>query len=67
MTNTSPVPSAVGVPQGHPRGLYTLFLTEMWERFSYYGMRALLVLFMVDSVRGGQGMTDTIATSIYGL
>ena len=31
---------------GHPRGLSTLFFTEMWERFSYYGMRALLILFM---------------------
>src|SRR5437879_1641732 len=51
----------------HPRGLYTLFFTEMWERFSYYGMRALLVLFMVDAVRGGMGLTDKMATSIYGL
>jgi POT family proton-dependent oligopeptide transporter len=52
----------------HPRGLYTLFFTEMWERFSYYGMRALLVLFMVDSVeRGGMGLSDEIATAIYGL
>jgi hypothetical protein len=33
---------------GHPAGLYFLFFTEMWERFSYYGMRALLVLYMVD-------------------
>jgi POT family proton-dependent oligopeptide transporter len=40
---------------------------EMWERFSYYGMRALLVLFMTDAVRGGMGMTDQIAASIYGL
>ena len=39
----------------------------MWERFSYYGMRALLVLFMVDAVRGGMGLTDKMATSIYGL
>ena len=39
----------------------------MWERLSYYGMRALLVLFMVDSVRGGMGLTDKVATSIYGL
>jgi POT family proton-dependent oligopeptide transporter len=39
----------------------------MWERFSYYGMRALLVLFMVDAVRGGMGMTDKMATAIYGL
>jgi POT family proton-dependent oligopeptide transporter len=52
---------------GHPRGLQTLFFTEMWERFSYYGMRALLVLFMVDAVRGGMGLTDEVATAIYGL
>jgi len=47
--------------------LRTLFFTEMWERFSYYGMRALLVLFMVDSARGGMGLTDQRATAIYGL
>ena len=53
---------------GHPRGLSTLFFTEMWERFSYYGMRALLVLFMTDMVAsGGLGMTDVTATAIYGL
>ena len=53
---------------GHPRGLATLFLTEMWERFSYYGMRALLVLFMVDQVEnGGLGYSDATATAIYGL
>ncbi len=51
----------------HPRGLYTLFFTEMWERFSYYGMRALLVLFMVDATRGGLGFDDKTATAIYGL
>src|SRR5687768_16150966 len=39
----------------------------MWERFSYYGMRAMLVLFMVDNVRGGMGLTDEVATAIYGL
>lgn len=38
------------VKQGHPRGLYLLFFTEMWERFSYYGMRALLVLYMIQSL-----------------
>ena len=37
---------------GHPRGLSTLFFTEMWERFSYYGMRALLILFMTAPVAG---------------
>jgi POT family proton-dependent oligopeptide transporter len=53
---------------GHPRGLSTLFFTEMWERFSYYGMRALLILFMTDMVAtGGLGMTDVTATAIYGL
>ena len=36
---------------GQPRGLYVLFFTEMWERFSYYGMRALLILYMVALVR----------------
>ena len=38
---------------GHPRGLSTLFFTEMWERFSYYGMRALLILFMTAPVAAG--------------
>jgi POT family proton-dependent oligopeptide transporter len=53
---------------GHPRGLSTLFFTEMWERFSYYGMRALLVLFLVDQVaNGGLGIDDRTATAIYGL
>jgi len=47
---------------GHPRGLPTLFLTEMWERFSYYGMRALLVLYMTQSL----GFADAKALSIYG-
>jgi POT family proton-dependent oligopeptide transporter len=52
----------------HPRGLYTLFFTEMWERLSYYGMRALLVLFMADQIEeGGMGLTETTATAIYGL
>jgi POT family proton-dependent oligopeptide transporter len=51
----------------HPRGLRTLFFTEMWERFSYYGMRALLVLFLVDQTRGGFRLTDEVATAIYGL
>ncbi len=53
---------------GHPRGLSTLFFTEMWERFSYYGMRGLLLLFLVANIQtGGFGMTDRIASSIYGL
>lgn len=53
---------------GHPRGLATLFLTEMWERFTYYGMRAILILFMVSAVsKGGLGIGDRTASSIYGL
>ncbi|MBP6513668.1 MAG: peptide MFS transporter [Steroidobacteraceae bacterium] len=53
---------------GHPRALSTLFFTEMWERFTFYGMRALLVLFLVDSVQsGGFGLDDKTATAIYGL
>lgn len=53
---------------GHPRGLVTLFFTEMWERLSYYGMRALLVLFMTEQVmNGGMGLDDASATAIYGI
>src|ERR1041385_6904909 len=52
---------------GHPRGLSTLFFTEMWERFSYYGMRAFLILYMVaPAAAGGLGFTDADAGSIYG-
>ncbi|GAA1387546.1 MFS transporter [Kitasatospora putterlickiae] len=51
---------------GHPRGLATLFMSEMWERFSYYGMRALLVLYMTASVTdGGLGMKLATATAVY--
>ncbi len=53
---------------GHPTGLTTLFFTEMWERFSYYGMRALLILFMTAAIaHGGMGLDDRTATAIYGL
>ncbi len=53
---------------GHPRGLSTLFFTEMWERFSYYGMRAILVLAMVATVEsGGLGLDDRTATAVYGI
>lgn len=53
---------------GHPGGLSTLFFTEMWERMSYYGMRALLVLFMTASIQeGGLAITVASATAIYGL
>lgn len=55
---------------GHPVGLMTLFFTEMWERFSYYGMRALLVLFMTTPLIGsnpGMGLGIANASAIYGL
>src|SRR6476659_1494008 len=45
---------------GHPIGLYVLFFTEMWERFSYYGMRALLMLYMVNYFRWAQKDASTI-------
>lgn len=52
---------------GHPVGLYVLFFTEMWERFSYYGMRALLVLYISSTVTdGGLGWTKASALELYG-
>jgi len=52
---------------GHPRGLSTLFFTEMWERFSYYGMRAFLILYMTTpAAAGGLGFDVQRAGSIYG-
>ena len=53
---------------GHPRGLATLFFTEMWERFSYYGMRAILIYFLTDTIaKGGLGFADSKAGAVYGL
>ena len=55
---------------GHPKGLYVLFFTELWERFSYYGMRAILVLFIVAKVKegddGGLGWSKEEALALYG-
>lgn len=52
---------------GHPAGLFILFFTEMWERFSYYGMRAILVLFLISSIGiGGWDWTSKEALSLYG-
>ncbi len=73
LTKDSAAPSAQKTFLGHPRGLATLFMTEMWERFSYYGMRALLVYYLVsggaDAATGSQGgglaMTAATATAIY--
>jgi POT family proton-dependent oligopeptide transporter len=52
---------------GHPAGLFVLFFTEMWERFSYYGMRALLVLFLISSLeKGGWAWPEENALALYG-
>ena len=72
---TNPQPSSGerldrGGIAGHPRGLTTLFFTEMWERFSYYGMRAILILFMTAPLTGvnpGLGFDPAKAAPIYGL
>ncbi len=69
---TQPVQTAVSSQAdrgwfGHPRGLSTLFFTEMWERFSFYGLRALLVLYMTAAVtQGGLAFPTDKATSIVG-
>ncbi|WP_114786617.1 peptide MFS transporter [Vibrio tetraodonis] len=53
---------------GHPRGLFLLFGTELWERFSYYGMRAILVLYLTDkTINGGLGWTTKDALDLYGI
>jgi proton-dependent oligopeptide transporter, POT family len=73
MTTPASVPATPPSPAdkkffGHPRGLATLFFTELWERFSYYGMRGILVLFMVNAIEtGGMGLTDVKAGAIYGM
>src|SRR3954465_1960795 len=80
---TDPSPATAAAPQsvagaaaspydraffGQPRGLSTLFFTEMWERFSYYGMRALLLLYMTAPLTGGgMGLDTATGGAIYGL
>jgi POT family proton-dependent oligopeptide transporter len=51
MAETKPLPETKTI-FGHPPGLYVLFFTELWERFSYYGMRALFTLFLVAKTQG---------------
>lgn len=68
--NTTTTSQSSGTLLGHPKGLFLLFATEMWERFSYYGMRALLVLSMVagvESANPGFGWTRTESLQLYGL
>lgn len=71
MSDTSQRPAERNAPGSalkHPRGLYTLFFTEMWERFSYYGMRAILTLFMLTPVTvGGLGMRPEESGPIYAM
>jgi POT family proton-dependent oligopeptide transporter len=67
MPGMSSMPSGEKQWFGHPRGLSTLFFTEMWERFSYYGMRALLILYMTKpKALGGLGFSTARAGPIYG-
>lgn len=74
MSDSNKQKIVASVPQqgffGHPKGLFTLFFTEFWERFSYYGMRAILVFYMYYEVsKGGLGLDETTALaimSIYG-
>jgi proton-dependent oligopeptide transporter, POT family len=72
MTELAEPAAATGVASrtllGQPFGLATLFLTEMWERFTYYGIQAVLILFMVAAVsKGGLGLDDKTSSSIFGL
>ena len=51
----------------HPKGLYLLFVTEMWERFSYYGMRAIFTLFMVNALMFDKSLASTVYGNYTGL
>lgn len=63
-----PAPATTRTILGQPIGLATLFLTELWERFTYYGIQSLLILFMVaPAAKGGLALGDKSAASIYGL
>ena len=50
----------------HPRALYVLFLTEMWERFGYYLMVGILLLYMIDTKTGGKGFDEKVGADIVG-
>src|SRR6201999_1372624 len=50
----------------HPRGLYVLFMTEMWERFAYYLLAGILFLYLIDNTTGGKGLTEKNAADITG-
>ena len=57
----------MGKKHGHPKGLYLLFTTEMWERFSYYGMRAIFVLYMIKALAFDKEVVSNIYGSYTGL
>ncbi len=59
--------AVVETPKGHPKGLYVLFVTEMWERFSYYGMRAIFTLYMTKALLLNKDISSTIYGSYTGL
>jgi proton-dependent oligopeptide transporter, POT family len=64
---SSAIKSSTSAFYNQPKGLFILFLTEMWERFSFYGMRAILILFLVDHVKGGFGWSESAALKLYGI
>ncbi|RSK24164.1 peptide MFS transporter [Hymenobacter metallilatus] len=67
MQTTTAVQEQPTMQQSHPPGLYLLFFTEMWERFSYYGMRGLLMLYLSKTaIEGGLGISEASASLIYG-
>jgi proton-dependent oligopeptide transporter, POT family len=68
MSNVTPAdqPMIDAQSKGHPKGLYVLFATEFWERFSYYGMRAIFVLFMTKMLFGTDQAGKDLASNIYG-
>ncbi len=68
LSATAPSPGGAPAPAiRQPRGIYLLFTVEMWERFSFYGMRAILVLFIADNARGGMGWSHATASRLFGL
>jgi len=71
MTQATPsaatIATSVTTSKTHPKGLYVLFATEMWERFNFYGMRALLVLFLANSLRMGERESSIIYGGFLGL
>lgn len=64
--NVTPGDQAIAAQKGHPKGLYVLFATEFWERFSYYGMRAIFVLYMTKMLFGTDQAGKDVASNIYG-